>query len=180
MSKTDTNYIASSKAIFVQYKKLGEKAMAQVQDEDLLKQINANSNSIYLIVKHLHGNMLSRWTDFLTSDGEKTWRNRDNEFLQEDNMNREKLMQLWEEGWKCLFDTLDKLTPENLGNIVTIRGEKHSVMEAINRQVAHYSYHIGQIVFVCKIFQSDAWQTLSIAKGKSQEFNNAMQEKKEI
>lgn len=171
--KTSTDYLASSIAIFKQYKQLAEKAMAQLSDEQLFWKPEPESNSIYLIVKHLHGNMLSRWTDFLTSDGEKEWRNRDSEF-EDDQPGREAMMQQWEAGWSCLFEALAPLTSDDLGRIVQIRKEDHSVMEAVNRQVAHYSYHVGQIVFLAKMMRSDAWQSLSIPRNKSREFNERM------
>lgn len=174
MSKTGTNYIESSRAIFEQYKKLGEKAMAQISDEALFWKPDPESNSVYLIVKHLHGNMVSRWTNFLTSDGEKEWRKRDDEFEQREALTREEVMQLWEVGWLCLFSAFNELKPETLGKHVLIRGEAHSVMEAINRQVAHYSYHVGQLVYVCKMLQPVHWKSLSIPRGKSDEFNNNM------
>lgn len=174
MSKTGTNYIASSLAIFRQYKALAEKAMAQVSDQALFFQPNEESNSIYLLIKHMSGNMQSRWTDFLTSDGEKEWRNRDDEFEMNRQPSREEVMQLWEKGWNCLFDALTPLTEQQLSTHVYIRSEAHSVMEAINRQVAHYSYHVGQIVFIAKIVAGTSWSTLSIARGQSNNFNTGM------
>ena len=174
MSKTGTNYITSSIAIFKQYKTLAEKAMLQVSDEALFFQPNEESNSIYLIVKHMSGNMQSRWTDFLTSDGEKEWRNRDEEFVQHGHPSREEVMQLWENGWQCLFDALSPLQESDLSTHVYIRSEAHSVLEAINRQVAHYSYHVGQIVFLAKIVVNTDWKTLSIARGHSGDFNKGM------
>jgi Protein of unknown function (DUF1572) len=176
--KTTTNYILSATNIFKTYKELAEKAMAQISDEQLFRQPDAESNSVYLIVKHLHGNMLSRWTDFLTTDGEKEWRNRDVEFVDDVstslNMTKDDVMKFWEEGWKCLFDALTQLSENDLGKIVKIRSEEHSVMEAINRQVAHYSSHIGQIIFIAKMLKSDEWNSLSIPKNKSKEFNDKM------
>jgi len=176
--KTSTNYILSSTNIFKTYKELAEKAMAQISDEQLFWQPDTESNSIYLIVKHLSGNMLSRWTDFLTTDGEKEWRNRDEEFVDDVstslNMTRENLMKIWNEGWKCLFDTLNTLTENDLEKIVKIRNEEHSVMEAINRQIAHYSSHIGQIIFIAKMLKGEDWESLSIPKNKSKEFNEKL------
>jgi len=178
--KTSSNYILSATNIFKSYKELAEKAMAQLSDEQLFWQPDAESNSIYLIVKHLNGNMLSRWTDFLTTDGEKEWRNRDEEFVDDgmkklkDEHMRGNLMKIWDEGWKCLFDTLNTLTENDLGKIVKIRNEEHSVMEAINRQVAHYSSHIGQIIFIAKMLKSEEWKSLSIPKNKSKEFNEKL------
>lgn len=174
MNKTGTNYLASSLAIFRQYKSLAEKAMAQVNDEGLLWLPNEESNSIYLIIKHMSGNMQSRWTDFLTSDGEKPWRNRDAEFEQPQQLSREAIMQEWEKGWQCLFDALEPLSEQDLAQVVYIRSEAHSVMEAINRQVAHYSYHTGQIVFLAKLIANRNWNTLSIARGRSDAFNEKM------
>lgn len=174
MSKTDTDYIASSIAVFKQYKALAEKAMLQVDDAGLFFQPNEESNSIYLVIKHMSGNMQSRWTDFLTSDGEKEWRNRDEEFNQQEQLPREEVMILWEKGWQCLFGALTPLQETDLAKHVYIRSEAHSVMEAINRQVAHYSYHVGQIVFLAKIVVNTDWKTLSIARGKSNDFNKGM------
>ncbi len=169
--KTSTNPIESAIQIFKQYKTLAEKAIHQASEDELFFAPATESNSIYLIVKHMSGNMQSRWTDFLTSDGEKPWRNRDNEF-EADRVTKVEMMTLWEAGWNCLFNTLNNLTPEQLGSIVYIRQEPHSVLEAINRQIAHYAYHIGQIVFLAKLLKDKDWQTLSIPKGKSQDFNN--------
>lgn len=178
MNKTGTDYLASSIAIFRQYKALAEKAMTQLSDESLLWQPNEESNSIYLVIKHMSGNMLSRWTDFLTSDGEKPWRNRDSEFEQPAQLSRAEIMQEWEKGWQCVFNALEPLTEADLAKLVYIRGEAHSVMEAVNRQVSHYSYHVGQIVFLAKLIRNTDWQTLSIARGKSDAFNAAMEKKK--
>lgn len=144
--------------------------MAQVMDEQLYAVLDGEMNSIALIVKHMAGNMRSRWTDFLTSDGEKPNRNRDSEFV-EPPARREALMQLWEEGWACVFRAMEPLTDADLARRVTIRGEVHSVMQAINRQVAHYSYHCGQIVFLAKHFRGDEWRSLSVPKGASSGFN---------
>lgn len=168
--KTGTSLLPSALAIFKQYKTLADKAIQQIPQTALHTQLDPESNSIYLIMKHMSGNMLSRWTDFLTTDGEKSWRKRDDEF-EEDTLSFDESINLWEKGWACLFDTLESLTETDLSKIVTIRGEEHSVMEAINRQIAHYSYHVGQIVFIAKVIQSTNWQTLSIAKGKSDDFN---------
>lgn len=165
-----TSYAEDARAIFRQYKKLGEGAMAQVADVDLTRTLDAEMNSIAVIVKHMAGNMLSRWTDFLTADGEKPTRNRDSEF-EEPPTTRAELMELWERGWACLFAALDPLTDADLMRTVRIRGEAHSVMQAIHRQVAHYSYHCGQIVMLAKHFQSSNWRTLSVARRHSAEFN---------
>lgn len=165
-------YLDSVRRQFQLYKQLGEKAMAQVEDEQLQWQANEECNSIATIVKHLWGNMLSRWTDFLTTDGEKNWRKRDAEF-ENDIKTRDEMMQKWEEGWKCLFDALDSVSDDDLNEIVYIRNEGHTVLEAINRQVAHYSYHVGQIVYVSKLLSSDGWKSLSIPRNKSSEYNAA-------
>jgi len=154
------------------YKQLGEKAMAQVDDKDLNWHANENSNSIVTIVKHMWGNMLSRWTDFLTTDGEKPWRQRDAEFEQEE-ISREYLLKLWNEGWQCLFDALNSITDDNLEKIIYIRNEGHTILEAINRQIAHYSYHVGQIVYISKIRSKEEWKSLSIPRNRSDEYNAA-------
>jgi len=165
-----TSYVEDSLTLFTYYKGLGERAMAQLADERLFEVIDSESNSIAVIVKHLAGNMRSRWTDFLTSDGEKPWRNRDAEF-EADAVSREALMQMWNDGWALVFGALEPLTDADLGRTITIRGEKHSVMQAIGRQMAHYAYHIGQIVLLAKHFQSTEWTTLSVPRGRSGEFN---------
>ena len=164
------NYIQNTKRLFMLYKQLGEKAMAQVDDEQLSWQANADSNSIATIVKHMWGNMLSRWTDFLTTDGEKPWRQRDAEF-ENDVLNRDVMMQQWEEGWQCLFNALDSMTDADLEKIVYIRNEGHTVVEAINRQIAHYSYHVGQIVYISKLRSKEDWNSLSIPRNKSADYN---------
>ena len=166
-----TAYIESAKKQFLYYKTLGEKAMAQLEPQQLFYSPDDDTNSIALIVKHLYGNMLSRWTDFLTSDGEKEWRNRDDEF-QDPYTDRETLMQKWNEGWHCLFTALDTVTPQNLNSVIYIRNEGHTVVEAINRQLAHYPYHIGQIVFFAKQIKKSPWQSLSIPKNNSAQYNS--------
>ncbi len=165
------HFIDSTKNLFRMYKALGEKAMAQIDDADLNWQANEDSNSIANIVKHLWGNMLSRWTDFLTTDGEKTWRKRDSEFELE-ILTRQEMMLLWEEGWQCVFHTLDSLTDDDLDKTVYIRNEGHLVTDAINRQIAHYSYHIGQIVYVAKLRIRDDWNSLTIPRNKSDDYNS--------
>jgi hypothetical protein len=156
---------------FEYYKMLGEKTFAQLTDEQLFWQYNEESNSIAIIVKHLLGNMLSRWTDFLTTDGEKEWRKRDAEF--ENNITtREELLAKWNEGWECLFTALNSITENDQDKIVYIRNQGHSITEAINRQLAHYPYHIGQIVFIGKMVLNNNWTSLSIPKGASTEYNN--------
>lgn len=167
---TQENYLASVKKQFLYYKTLGEKAMAQLEPEQLFVNANEDSNSIATIVKHLHGNMLSRWTDFLTSDGEKSWRKRDEEF-ENDLTDKSQVMDKWNEGWNCLFAALDSLSPEQLSAIIYIRNEGHTVIDAINRQLAHYPYHVGQMVFAAKMLKKGEWQSLSIPRNKSGEYN---------
>lgn len=164
------HFLDSTKNLFRMYKVLGEKAMAQIEETELNWQANEDSNSIVNIVKHFWGNMLSRWTDFLTTDGEKPWRKRDAEFELE-ILSREKMMLLWEEGWQCVFDTLDSLTDDDLDKTIYIRNEGHLVTDAINRQIAHYSYHIGQIVYVAKLRIKHDWNSLTIPRNKSEEYN---------
>nr|WP_068890821.1 DUF1572 family protein [Pedobacter panaciterrae] len=164
------NYLESVKKQFLYYKQLGEKAMEQLQEQDLFWQYNEESNSISTIVNHLSGNMLSRFTDFLTSDGEKSWRNRDNEFERKIT-SKEELMTLWNKGWDCLLNAINQLGDEDLNSIIYIRNDGHTVTEAINRQLAHYPYHIGQIIFIAKMRKNEAWKTLSIAKNKSADYN---------
>jgi hypothetical protein len=165
-----TSYVEDSIGVFRYYKRLAERAMEQVADDQLFAMIDSESNSIALIVKHMAGNMKSRWTDFLTSDGEKPGRDRDAEFSMPPE-SRAELLAMWEDGWQCLLRTLDSLSDADLGRTITIRGEAHSVMQAINRQVAHYSYHCGQIVFLAKHHCAGRWQVLSVPLGKSAEFN---------
>jgi hypothetical protein len=165
-----TSYVEDSIGIFRYYKKLAERAMEQVSDDQLFATLDDEANSIAVIVKHMAGNMQSRWTHFLTSDGEKPGRDRDAEFSNPP-ATREALLQLWEDGWRCVLGTLESLSDADLGRTITIRGEAHSVMQAINRQVAHYPYHCGQIVFLAKHFCAGHWQILSVPLGKSAEFN---------
>lgn len=171
--KLTTSYLEDSIELFRYYKKLADRAMEQVSDEHLFAALDAEGNSIAIIVKHMAGNMRSRWRDFLTTDGEKPDRNRDSEF-EEPAATREELLKQWEEGWKWLFAALEPLTEADLTRTVTIRTEPHSVMQAINRQIAHYSYHVGQIVFLAKHFAADHWKALTIPKKKSAEFNTAV------
>jgi uncharacterized damage-inducible protein DinB len=165
-----TSHLDDSIALFRYYKGLAERAIAQVADEQLTATLDAEMNSIAQIVKHIAGNMRSRWTDFLTSDGEKPDRNRDAEF-EGPPETREALLALWESGWTCLFAALEPLTEADLHRSVTIRGEAHSVLQTINRQLAHYPYHIGQIVMLAKHFQSRQWKSLSVPRGRSGDFN---------
>jgi hypothetical protein len=171
--KFTTSYIEDALAIFRQCKQLGERAIAQVPDQQLFASLDGESNSIAIIVKHLTGNMRSRWTDFLTTDGEKATRNRDGEFV-DPPATREALMREWEDGWACVFAATEPLTDADMGRVVTIRGEAHSVMQAINRQVAHYAQHVGQIVLLAKHFVGEQWQTLSVARNKSADFNRSV------
>jgi hypothetical protein len=165
-----TSYIEDSLSIFRQYKSLAERALEQVSDEQLTGTLDAESNSIAIIVKHMAGNMRSRWTDFLTTDGEKPDRHRDSEF-EAPPSTRAELMETWESGWRLLFLALEALKESDLTHTVYIRAEPHSVMQAINRQIAHYACHVGQIVFLAKHFQSGQWKSLSIPRGKSKDFN---------
>jgi Protein of unknown function (DUF1572) len=168
-----TFYVRDAIGLFRYYKKLGERAIAQCRDEDLLLTLDPESNSIAIIVKHLAGNMRSRWMHFLTTDGEKPDRNRDTEF-ENPPKTRAEMMQTWERGWKYLFDALEPLTEDDLNRTVTIRGEPHSVMQAINRQLAHYPQHVGQILFLAKHLtccNKGKWESLSVPRGKSAEYN---------
>ena len=168
-----TEYLRVSIDGFHTAKALADKAIEQVTDEQLFVALDAESNSIAVIVKHLAGNLRSRWTDFLTTDGDKPDRHRDSEFEMGANATRAELLADWEVGWRCAFQALEALTPEDLQKTVYIRGEPHSVVKAIGRQLAHGSYHVGQIVFLAKHFASGSWQTLTIPRGKSQEYNMA-------
>jgi hypothetical protein len=165
-----TSYLEDSLTLFRAYKNLAERAMEQVSDEQLFIALDDESNSIAIIVKHMAGNMRSRWTDFLTSDGEKPDRNRDSEFV-DPAATRAALLQVWEEGWTCVFDAIEPLTDADLGRRITIRGEAHSVMQAVNRQVAHYAQHVGQIVLLAKHFAGAGWKSLSVPRNRSAEFN---------
>jgi len=164
------NYSESIKKQFEYYKSLGEKTIAQLPDEKLSWQFNKESNSIAVIIKHLWGNMLSRWTDLFTTDGEKPWRERDAEFDNDINT-KEELMAKWDEGWKCLFDSIDSLKEEDLQKEVFIRNMGQTVTEALNRQLAHYAYHVGQIVFIGKMICNEGWISLSIPRGGSKTYN---------
>lgn len=165
-----TSYLSSVIKQFKYYKMLGDKAMKQLPDEALFWQYNEESNSIAVIVNHIGGNMLSRFTDFLITDGEKPWRNRDAEF-EKTFASREELMAHWEKGWDCLLKTLGSLTEEKLEDVVYIRNDGHTVVEAINRQLAHHPYHIGQIVYIAKMAVNGKWESLSIPRNKSNDYN---------
>lgn len=169
-----TSYLEDALAVFRQYKKLAERAIEKVTDEQLFVVENEESNSIAVIVKHMAGNMRSRWTDFLTTDGEKPNRNRDSEFI-DPPRTRAELMKMWDEGWACVFGALEPLREEDLTRRVLIRGEAHSVMQAVNRQLAHYPYHVGQIVLLAKQFADEKWTALTVPRNKSAEFNCKVQ-----
>ncbi len=169
------HYLQDALKIFRNYKRLGERAIAQLSDEELFRALDPEMNSVALNVKHMAGNMRSRWTDFLTSDGEKPDRDRDSEFVIDEGTTREDVLRWWEEGWRAVFAAVEPLRPEDALREVTIRGEPHTVLMAINRQLAHYAYHVGQIVFLAKHFKSAAWQSLSIPRGQSEKFNKSMQ-----
>lgn len=164
------NYLESVRKQFEYYKMLGEKTFDQLEDADLFWQYSPESNSIAITVNHLSGNMLSRWTDFLTSDGEKEWRNREGEF--EDSIKtKDELVKKWNDGWTCLFEGLDSVNEENFDTIIYIRNMGHTVTEAINRQLAHYSYHIGQIVYIGRMIKGSDWKSLTIPKGGTAAYN---------
>ncbi|MBI4736622.1 MAG: DUF1572 family protein [candidate division NC10 bacterium] len=173
------NYLAEAIRQFRKLKDLAERAIAQVGDEDLFARLDEESNSLAIIMKHMAGNMRSRWTDFLASDGEKPDRNREREFVTETGDTRDRILERWNGGWHCLFEALAPLTGADLGRTVLIRGEAHSVIEAINRQLIHYAYHVGQIVFLAKHYAASTWQSLSIPRGKSEESNAAMRKRRE-
>ncbi|MBZ5523449.1 MAG: DUF1572 domain-containing protein [Acidobacteriia bacterium] len=164
-------YLDEARRSFRGYKRLTEGALAQLQDADFFYTPDPESNSIALLVKHMSGNMRSRFTDFLTSDGEKPNRNRDQEFELGTAVTREQVMRWWEDGWKCVFHALETLKPEDVMRTVYIRGEGHTVLQALNRQVAHYAHHSGQILFLAKLIRKSEWKSLSIPRGKSAEFN---------
>ncbi|RYF13460.1 MAG: DUF1572 domain-containing protein [Flavobacteriales bacterium] len=165
-----SNYLESAKKQFQYYKMIGDKTFSQIKEEALFWQYNSDSNSIAMIVSHLSGNMRSRWTDFLTTDGEKAWRNRDLEF-EPMFTTKVEVIENWEKGWDCLFEGINNLNEADLTKTIYIRNEGHTVIEAINRQLAHYPYHIGQIVMLGKMMANDGWQSLSIPKGNSDAYN---------
>lgn len=169
-STSSQSALESVRKLFRYYHKLGTQAISQVEETALHWEPATDTNSIAIIVGHLSGNMLSRWTDFLESDGEKTWRKRDKEFM-DANLDRTALLAQWEKGWACLFEATDALTGADMDRIAYIRNEGHTVMEALHRQLAHYAYHVGQIVFLAKTIKGPDWQSLSIPKGNSQQFN---------
>lgn len=165
------NYLQNVKQQFLYYKNIGEKAINQLEDSQLFFCANNDSNSIAIIVSHLSGNMLSRWTDFLSTDGEKEWRKRDEEF-EPILKTKDEVLISWSKGWDCLFNVINSLNTNQLSDIVRIRNEEHTVLEAINRQLAHYPYHIGQIIFIAKMLKNTNWESLSIPKNKSTDYNN--------
>ena len=171
MTDAASHYLEEARRQLRGHKRMGEKAMSQLQDQEFFVTLDPESNSIAILVKHLGGNMRSRFTDFLTSDGEKPDRFRDREFEVTPATTRSEVMNWWEQGWTIVFGAIDPLKPEDVMRTITIRGEPHSVLQAINRQIAHYAQHIGQIVFLAKHLRSSEWKTLSIARGKSEEFN---------
>ena len=163
-------FLDSAVAMFRSQKKLAERAIGQLTDEQLHQPLDENTNNVAVIMKHMAGNMCSRWTDFLAADGEKPWRHRDNEFV-DDIASRDELMTLWERGWGRLFATMESLTVHDLTRSVTIRGEPHSVIQAVHRELGHYGYHVGQIVLVARVLRKDKWQTLTVPPGGSEEYN---------
>jgi len=177
MEEIIKNFHADAVESFRNCKKLAERAIEQISDAEFFATIDEESNSVAIVVKHIAGNLVSRWTDFLTTDGEKPDRNRDAEFEMTDN-SRKELMEFWERGWKILFDNIVPLTLEDFSSVVTIRGQEHTVVEALNRQLTHYSYHVGQIVLLAKHFKPASWTSLSIPKNRSAEFNKFLSDKK--
>ena len=165
-----SNYLSSVQKQFQYYKQLGDKTFEQLPDEALFHQTNPESNSIAIIVKHLWGNMKSRWTDFLTTDGEKPWRDREGEFMA-NIKNRKELIEKWEEGWKTVFEALATINEENFDKTIYIRNMGHSIIEAVNRQLCHYAYHVGQMVYIGRMHMGSEWESLSIPKGASKEYN---------
>ena len=171
------NYLDDVLSSLRAYKKLAEKAIAQLRDEEFFVTLDEEGNSVAVVMKHIAGNMFSRWTDFLTSDGEKPNRNRDMEFVIEPHTSKDDVLAYWERGWKSVFDALEPLRPGDFEKKITIRGEEHTIVQAINRQLMHYSYHIGQIVFLAKHFRSAEWRSLSIPRNRSADFNAYLTEK---
>jgi len=171
-----SNFLTSYIKRLLYYKDLADKAIVQLAESDLHYQPNAASNSIAVIMQHMAGNMCSRFSNFLTEDGEKPWRNRDTEF-EDQQLNRDALLRKWEEGWSCVIHAVQSLTETDLEKTITIRSEELTVTDALNRQLAHYPYHVGQIVYIGRMIKDDSWESLSIPKGQSQQFNNQMQQK---
>ncbi len=169
------HYLDDALKWFRYYKQLAERTFAQISDEDFFRTIDEESNSIAVNMKHMASNMISRWTDFLTSDGEKPDRNRDMEFVILPGTSKDEMLDYWKRGWQVTFDAIEPLTPDDLMRIIRIRGQDHTVVQAINRQLAHYAYHVGQIVYLAKHFKASDWQSLSVPKNKSAEFNAQFQ-----
>ena len=165
-----TDYLKTAKRDFQYYKTLGEKTFSQLDEKDCFWQFDSESNSIAVIVNHLYGNMKSRWTDFLSSDGEKQWRKRDLEFKNQLKTKAE-VLNRWEQGWDCVFKSLDSINEDNFNTKIYIRNQEHSVIQAINRQIAHYAYHVGQMVYIGRLIKGSKWKCLSIPRGKSEDFN---------
>lgn len=164
------HFLDNARKLFLYYRTLGDKTIAQLNYDELQWQTEEEANSIAIIVKHMSGNMLSRWTDFLTADGEKSWRHRDQEFI--DTLHdKQEVVDCWNKGWDCVFDALNPLTGEDMTRTIYIRGEGHSIVEAIQRQMTHYAYHVGQMIVMAKMMKGKDWQSLSIPRGKSEEFN---------
>jgi len=171
------HYLTDALQTFRDYKKLAERAFEQISDDDVFRTLDEESNSIAVNMKHLAGNMLSRWTDFLTTDGEKPERNRDIEFVILPGTSKDEMIAYWDQGWKCVFDAVEPLQPEDLMRTIRIRGQDHTVVQAINRQLAHYAYHVGQIVYLAKHFKSTDWQSLSVPRNRSAEFNAHLEQR---
>ena len=169
------HYLDDALRRFRDYKQLAERAFAQISDEEFFRTLDEESNSIAINMKHIAGNMISRWTDFLTTDGEKPERNRDLEFVMLPETSKNDMLAYWERGWQCVFEAVEPLKPEDLMRTIRVRGQDHTVVQAINRQLAHYAYHVGQIVFLAKHFKSGEWQSLSVPKNRSAEFNAQFQ-----
>jgi hypothetical protein len=167
-------YLDEARRQFRGHKRMGEGALAQLRDEDFFVTLDPESNSVAILVKHLAGNMRSRFTDFLTTDGEKPDRFRDHEFELTSATTRADVMKWWEEGWSCIFAAIEALKPEDVTHIVTIRGEPHTVLQALNRQIAHYAQHIGQIVFLAKHLRASDWKTISIPRGRSEDYKKVV------
>jgi len=177
MTELAQHYLTDALQTFRDYKKLAERAFAQISDEDFFRALDEESNSIAVNMKHMAGNMFSRWTDFLTTDGEKPERDRDIEFVMLPGTTKDEMISYWDQGWTCVFDAVEPLQPEDLMRTIRIRGQDHTVMQAINRQIAHYAYHVGQIVYLAKHFKSSDWQSLSVPRNKSADFNAYLEQK---
>ena len=171
------HYLADALQTFRDYKKLAERAFAQIGEADFFKTLDEESNSIAVNMKHMAGNMISRWTDFLTTDGEKPERDRDIEFVMLPGTTKDEMVAYWEQGWERVFEAVEPLQPDDLMRTVTIRGQEHTVIQAINRQLTHYAYHTGQIVYLAKLFKSTDWQSLSVPRNKSAAFNAHLEQK---